>query len=146
MSYGENLAENYANVTDAVDGWGDERKEYDWGKPGFAEGTGHFTQLVWRGTREVGCGVTDCGEEGGKGSARGWFVVCEYWPPGNVEGEYAEEVERQVGSGGCVVEGGGEAAAWVKHICEVRSGVDGRKVELGMLLGLGVGMVVWVML
>ena len=27
---------------------------------------------------------------------RGWFLVCEYWPPGNVEGEFKAEVQRQI--------------------------------------------------
>lgn len=42
---------------------------------------GHYTQLVWRDTREVGCAVA---------TARGNDVlVCRYWPAGNVYGERA---------------------------------------------------------
>lgn len=37
----------------------------------------------------------DC--QDGEGSAVGWFVVCEYWPPGNVIGEFKAEVQDQVG-------------------------------------------------
>ena len=39
---GENLAAGYANATAAVDGWGDEREEYNWKKPGFSEATGQY--------------------------------------------------------------------------------------------------------
>ena len=33
---------------------------YNWNLPGFAEKTGHFTQLVWKETTQVGCGLTFC--------------------------------------------------------------------------------------
>lgn len=91
--YGENLAIGYANATAAVEAWGNEEEEYNFNDPGFSEETGHFTQLVWKATRGVGCGRKLCG-------TRGWFVVCEYWPRGNVGGEYEEEVERRVDGGG----------------------------------------------
>ena len=51
--YGENLAEGYANVSEAVGAWGEERKGYKHGE-GFSESTGHWTQLVWGGTTSVG--------------------------------------------------------------------------------------------
>lgn len=39
---------------------------------------GHYTQLIWRDTREVGCAI---------GRSRDHEVlVCRYWPSGNVEG------------------------------------------------------------
>lgn len=67
---------------------------YNFNKPtGFSEETGHFTQLVWKGTREVGCAAVDCGltDPDGDGEkkwsrAQGWYVVCEYMPGGNVVG------------------------------------------------------------
>jgi len=81
---GENLAAGYANASAAVDAWGLERESYNYGKPGFSEATGHFTQLVWSNTTSVGCGRTSCQ---GKNKTPGWYVVCEYYPPGNVEGD-----------------------------------------------------------
>ena len=83
-------------MTATVEAWGNERAKYDFGDEGFGEDTGHFTQLVWKATRSVGCGAEDCGGRGGVG---GWFVVCEYWPAGNVEGEYRSQVQREAGSG-----------------------------------------------
>lgn len=64
-------------MTDAVDGWGEERNKYNFRDGGFSEATGHFTQLVWKASTDVGCGRVDCDGKGG--SAQGWFVVCEYW-------------------------------------------------------------------
>ncbi|KAB8265677.1 CAP domain-containing protein [Aspergillus pseudonomiae] len=98
--YGENLAFGYQDASAAVFAWGDERRLYDFKKPtGFSEETGHFTQLVWRATTDVGCAAIDCGygngtddneKSGDTGSsytrAQGWYVVCEYSPPGNVMG------------------------------------------------------------
>lgn len=84
--YGENIAEGYASTTDTCQAWGDERLEYSWSDPGFSEATGHFTQLVWKDTQQVGCGRTFCGSD------HGWYVVCEYLPAGNVIGSFASEV------------------------------------------------------
>lgn len=90
--YGENLAIGYPNVTASIEAWGDERDEYDFGDAEFSKETGHFTQLVWRDTTDVGCGRKLCGK-------RGWYLVCEYSPPGNVEGQFEDQVADQEGDG-----------------------------------------------
>jgi hypothetical protein len=86
-SYGENLAggsTGYLPPEDAVAMWYREIDGYDFGGGGFSMETGHFTQLVWRDTRRLGCGMSQC---------NGMDIwVCEYDPPGNVEGEYREQV------------------------------------------------------
>lgn len=81
---GENLVAGFPNVSASVDTWGLERESYDWKKPGFSEATGHFTQLVWRNTTSVGCGRMNCTGENG---TPGWYVVCEYYPQGNIVGD-----------------------------------------------------------
>jgi hypothetical protein len=58
---GENIAAGYDSVGGTVDGWGLERKQYDFNGGGFNMNTGHFTQLVWKGTSSVGCAVKSCG-------------------------------------------------------------------------------------
>jgi len=80
---GENLAAGYPNASASVDGWGQERKQYNFNKPGFSEVTGHFTQLVWSNTTSVGCARVSCQ---GKNNTPGFYVVCEYFPAGNVVG------------------------------------------------------------
>ena len=49
------------------------------------EDVGHYTQLVWKDTREVGCSVVS--------NQRRDVLVCRYWPAGNVVGQAAVYVE-----------------------------------------------------
>ncbi|KAI1347510.1 PR-1-like protein [Xylaria sp. FL0043] len=100
--YGENLALGFANATAAVEAWGDEGRKYHYGKQaGFSEATGHFTQLVWKNTSDVGCGRRLCDGEG-----KGWYLICEYWPRGNVIGAFQDQVDKPVNSANGVAPSG----------------------------------------
>ena len=79
---GENLGYGYPTSTALVDAWYDEVANYNYSKPGFSLKTGHFTQVVWKGTTKVGCGVQTCNNffRGAK------FYTCNYSPYGNVIG------------------------------------------------------------
>ena len=70
--------------------WYDEALLYDFSNPGFDSATGHFTQLLWKGTMEIGCGHTESCVKEGSGMKNVW--VCQYNPPGNYHGEFAENV------------------------------------------------------
>lgn len=84
--YGENLAIGTGNLAPerVVSMWYDEVSKYDFAKPGFAAATGHFTQVVWKGTTHIGCGSAIC--------AGSTLWVCHYDPPGNVIGRFPEHV------------------------------------------------------
>jgi pathogenesis-related protein 1 len=85
--YGENLAAGTAGMLDAarVTGmWYDEVKRYNFRSGGFSMQTGHFTQLAWRGTTHLGCARASCD------GIDVW--VCQYDPPGNVQGQYRDNV------------------------------------------------------
>ena len=92
---GENLfatsvADPREAAEQAVASWVAERKNYDYAKNRCAEGKacGHYTQVVWHATRQLGCAVAAC-TSGSPFKADGaWtLVVCNYDPPGNVVGE-----------------------------------------------------------
>lgn len=57
---------------------------------------GHFSQIVWKGTKEVGCAVAYCGA-GSLASYPGYYSVCNYGPPGNYQGEYSANVGAPLG-------------------------------------------------
>jgi len=86
-SYGENLAagtEGALGPAEAVEMWYAEAKKYDWRAAKFSMTAGHFTQVVWVGSRSLGCGISRC-----KGMA---IYVCQYDPPGNVQGAFRQNV------------------------------------------------------
>ena len=62
-----------------VAGWVSESRYYDLRHNRCADVCGHYTQVVWRSTRQVGCAVSRVDNR------QVW--VCEYWPAGNFEGE-----------------------------------------------------------
>lgn len=85
---GENLWMGSAGAYSAsfmVDAFVDERRNFKPGKFPHISRTGnwrdvaHYTQVVWKGTREVGCAVVKGGRDD--------FLVCRYWPAGNIYGE-----------------------------------------------------------
>lgn len=57
--YGENIymaSGGRLTGTDAVRSWYDEIKQYNWRSPSFQMNTGHFTQVVWKGSQQLGVG------------------------------------------------------------------------------------------
>ncbi|BGP31225.1 hypothetical protein JCM10296v2_002989 [Rhodotorula toruloides] len=38
----------------------DEEAKYNYDKPGYADATGHFRQMVWKGTTQLGCAQAFC--------------------------------------------------------------------------------------
>ncbi len=87
---GENLWAGTAGAFDyafMAAGWIDEKQYYVHGtfpnvsNTGDWSDVGHYTQIIWRNTDKLGCGVAT-------GSGRD-YLVCRYTPPGNVQGQYA---------------------------------------------------------
>jgi uncharacterized protein YkwD len=83
--YGENIAMGYDSAEDAIKAWYEENKQYNFKAAQFSESTGHFTQMVWKASTQIGCADVDCGD-------KGTFMACEYFPRGNVMGEFVENV------------------------------------------------------
>ena len=80
--YGENLfmiTGGSAPASSVVRSWVAEAGNYDYRANRCRGVCGHYTQIVWRDTRRVGCGVA-------RGRGREVWV-CNYDPPGNWIGE-----------------------------------------------------------
>ena len=67
--------------------WYDEIKDYNFSRPGFDGDTGHFTQVVWVSSSKVGFGFA-------KNAKGEYYGVANYYPPGNYDGEFKENVLR----------------------------------------------------
>jgi len=89
---GENLytkgaSPNPPTVTpqEVVDGWGSEIQYYDATTHTCQQGQvcGHYTQVVWSTTAEVGCGTATCVN----GAFQNVIWVCNYRSPGNIAGQ-----------------------------------------------------------
>jgi len=81
--YGENISGGSLSTQtpDQVASlWYRENAGYHYAPGGFSMTTGHFTQLVWRGSQRLGCGAASCGD------LRVW--VCNYDPAGNMQGDF----------------------------------------------------------
>ena len=85
---GENLwlgSKGYYAPSTMVGHWIDEKADYrpgrfpDISRTGSWSDVGHYTQIIWRNTREVGCAVAT--------DAQFDYLVCRYFPAGNWMGE-----------------------------------------------------------
>jgi pathogenesis-related protein 1 len=80
--YGENLFEvvgTAASPLEVVEYWASEARGYDYPSNRCRGQCGHYTQIVWRNTKSVGCAVARAG--------RREVWVCNYAPPGNYVGQ-----------------------------------------------------------
>ncbi|XP_066258178.1 uncharacterized protein [Euwallacea similis] len=89
--YGENLfmmQSSNPNFTvsggEAVDKWYDEIKLHVFGVEPASLASGHFTQVIWKESKELGVAFA---KNGGK-----VIVVANYYPPGNYVGNFAKNV------------------------------------------------------
>jgi len=95
--YGENIYMS-RGVSPPVDysvyKWWAEITDYNyvtWNYPPMGGVTGHYTQVVWAKTKEVGCGVRQCetvrekvkGKWVTRTGGPWWLTFCQYKPPGN---------------------------------------------------------------
>lgn len=86
---GENLwmgTAGYFSLQDMIQAFVSEKQYFQYGRfpnvsrTGNWSQVGHYTQVVWEDTREVGCALAE-------GNSY-HYLVCRYWPAGNVMGHY----------------------------------------------------------
>jgi len=56
------------------------------------EDWGHYSQVVWKNTQEVGCAAHFCPIGTMNDRMSVWFTVCDYYPAGNIRGYYGANV------------------------------------------------------
>lgn len=87
-NYGENLwagSKGRFSQKQMVDSWGSEKQYFLPNRPfpnsckGGWQKCGHYTQIIWKNTKEVGCGLA-------RNKSIDYFF-CQYNPSGNYEGE-----------------------------------------------------------
>ena len=71
----------------AVKSWYDEIKYYNFNRPSF-QNVGHFTQVVWKGTTQLGCGYASRNNN--------YYVVCNYFEAGNDVGDNMKHFRQNV--------------------------------------------------
>ncbi|KAK7915252.1 CAP domain-containing protein [Apiospora marii] len=69
---------------------------------GNFEKWGHFSQLVWKKSTGVGCQAQFCPKGTMNDAMDTWFMVCNYYPAGNMGGGYGENVMRPLGKANIV--------------------------------------------
>ena len=91
-----------------MDGFLDERSEYIAGavpnisRTGNWTDTGHYSQIIWRTTTSVGCATASSPDFD--------YLVCRYWPAGNVWGKRADDGDRMAPAAVAMNDGGASAA------------------------------------
>jgi uncharacterized protein YkwD len=116
-SNGENMADAWTNVNGAPvlpalsdreafeNTWYCEVNNYDFNNPRFKGGftsqckdvNGHFTQVVWKDTCQLGCGRATCAIKDAQGVVHsGTHWVCRYRPPGNINTDNVNVLKHQV--------------------------------------------------
>ncbi|KAF5337489.1 hypothetical protein D9758_013594 [Tetrapyrgos nigripes] len=94
--YGENIAAGYGSsygIAKGLQDWANENSTYNYNKPKAS----HFTQMVWKSSLQLGCAVQTCTLPV-LGNHLSTYIVCEYYPKGNVNGRFPANVNQPVSS------------------------------------------------
>jgi pathogenesis-related protein 1 len=81
---GENIYASSGNTVmprDAVDSWMSEKSAYVYGSGDLTK-AGHYTQVVWRDSVQIGCAIVNC-----PSASYSDTILCDYAPGGNINGQ-----------------------------------------------------------
>ncbi len=86
LNYGENLfwgSGKKWNIQNAINSWNEEEQYYDYSTNKCQTGRvcGHYTQVVWKNSKKLGCYKAICPND------KGTIIGCNYDPPGNYVGQ-----------------------------------------------------------
>ena len=90
QALGENLfkSKNHKTGKEVTDEWYKEGEKYNFNKLKLQAGTAHFTQLIWKGTTDVGFGCKSADD----GT---FYFVAYYYPCGNNPTEFKDNVSEK---------------------------------------------------
>lgn len=80
--YGKGGSPDLSTPKEAVTAWAAEQTSYDYATNTCNGICGHYTQIVWRATTELGCAIGEC-----QGLTFRTSIVCNYGPGGNQMGQ-----------------------------------------------------------
>lgn len=88
LSDGKDEGKLIQYFSQAIRGWWKEQADYDYADNRCTPGKmcGHYTQLAWRQTRKVGCGIALCDPLPDYGRL-GYNLACNFMPGGNIVGQ-----------------------------------------------------------
>lgn len=78
----------------AAEVWYNEESQYNYLNPNPGRANGHFTQMVWKASKELGCAKG----HSLRGKTISIYVVCHYSPAGNYIGEFKQNVMTRKGN------------------------------------------------
>ena len=85
--YGENIIiTNTKDENLIFSKWEEEAKSYDFTKNKLVKEASHFTQIIWKETKQIGIGFSSDEDK------KKYCVVVLFDPPGNTLGEFAKNV------------------------------------------------------
>ncbi|XP_074945927.1 cysteine-rich venom protein TRI1-like [Phalacrocorax aristotelis] len=97
---GENLfmASAPFSWSDVIQAWYDENKNFEYGTGANPQDAviGHYTQMVWYNSYQIGCAVASC-----PNSKYKYFYVCQYCPMGNLKNSIKTPYKRGQRCGDC---------------------------------------------
>ncbi|NXF49573.1 CRVP protein, partial [Oceanites oceanicus] len=97
---GENLFMSSApfSWSDVIQAWYNEEKDFKYGTGAKTQGAviGHYTQVVWYNSYQIGCGVAFC-----PNSKYEYFYVCQYCPMGNLRSSIGTPYKKGEPCGDC---------------------------------------------
>ena len=84
---GENIAFSETKEPKKIfDYWLNERKNYKTNNKKFSKENAHYTQIIWKNTKEIGISISHDKEN------KRYCTVILYYPPGNVFGGFPDNV------------------------------------------------------
>merc|ERR1712142_575333 len=146
---GQNLALGDNSWREFMDDWYNEYEYFDYCKNEKTTESptimiGHYTQLVWENSTHVGCGKTNCPKPKLPGGLSGYdyrnvdYIVCNYWPPGNMKINNVKLKPYRSKPGVCATKNGnGEGPNFAAAYAAPVADADAAPIAAGAAAGAG---------